>query len=308
MLKFLPNKNSELQEYIPFSNVDFIVSDIDGTLITGETEVVRQIKTDIRYLQKQKIYLTVATGRTYGGALGLLRDLGIRTGMPVALYNGGVVIGFGTENILYVNYIGIEIVTEILKKIPLKRVNAYLYTFGKVDYIFQREKTEPFFECVYGIGPGGRERDTNGTRIIWTERANIPDSYIVSLLVETKNMTSDEEQQIMTYLQNNHHIACNDSGNGFIEIKASGQSKGIIFEILKAERRYNIKKILAIGDNENDIELFQHADIGVAVGNTPASVMGEADYVCEHDSANGFLDMLNVIRNARRYSTDRGKG
>ena len=106
----------------------------------------------------------------------------------------------------------------------------------------------------------------------------------------------------MSYLENNKEkISFTDSGNGYIELKASGLAKGIIYKILKMQKKYKINKILAIGDNDNDKELFQLADISVAVANASPLAIEEADYICEKESAAGFLDMLEVIKTAKKY-------
>lgn len=65
MIVNLPDGNSPLEEYEVFADVDFIVTDLDGTLIDGEEPVLGQIKKLISKLKKKHTQITVATGRTY---------------------------------------------------------------------------------------------------------------------------------------------------------------------------------------------------------------------------------------------------
>ena len=90
-MSYLPDGNSPLEDYDIFLDVSFIVTDLDGTLIDGDEPVLWQIKKLISKLKKQHTQITVATGRTYYGAEARMQELGIDVGMPVALYNGGVV-------------------------------------------------------------------------------------------------------------------------------------------------------------------------------------------------------------------------
>lgn len=58
---------------------------------------------------------------------------------------------------------------------------------------------------------------------------------------------------------------------------------------------------MAIGDNDNDVDLFEAADISVAVSNASLKAKQTADYWCRRENAAGYLDMLVVIENARKY-------
>ena len=89
------------------------------------------------------------------------------------------------------------------------------------------------------------------------------------------------------------------TGNGFIEIKNAETDKGNIYDILR--KKYDVKKILAIGDNDNDKELFEKADISVAVANSSTLAITTAQYLCENECAKGFLDMLETVKNAKWY-------
>lgn len=305
MIKKLPGSNSKLEEYLPFVNVDFIVSDIDGTLISGSDSVIQQIKTTIKNLKQQKVDLTVATGRTYYGAKTLLQELGIRTGMPVALYNGGIVIEFGTENVLYAKFIGCDEVRGLLQRLPLDYASVYLYTFKVNNNIFKEKDEDSIIEEVYGIGKKNVEYDVNGLRIEWIDVLHIRNLQINAILIDKSGINEEEKNHVVEYLKWNGKLSYTDSGSGFIEIKANGLNKGIIFEKIKNQNKYQVNKILAIGDNDNDQELFQYADISVAVANSSVTAIETADYICENESANGFLDMLNVIKTAKKYCEDK---
>ena len=44
MISYLPDNNSLLNEYCLFSEVNYIVSDIDGTLTKGSSPIFEQIR------------------------------------------------------------------------------------------------------------------------------------------------------------------------------------------------------------------------------------------------------------------------
>lgn len=301
----LPESNSKLEDFFPFVDVDFIISDIDGTLISGSDSVIKQIRKTIKSLKQQKVHLTVATGRTFHGAKSLLQDLEIKTGMPIALYNGGVVIEYGTENVLYKRFIDCEEAIRLLRKLQLDYMSAYIYTFEINSNIFKENNETGIVEKVYGVGKEDVECDVNGMKVEWIDISDLRNLQINAILIAKSGLSDDEVKEYVEFLKNDDRVSFTDSGNGFIEIKAKGLSKGIIFEILTNQTKYVAKKILAIGDNDNDQELFQYADISVAVANSSIVAMEAAEYICENESANGFLDMLNVIKTAKKYCDDK---
>lgn len=49
---------------------------------------------------------------------------------------------------------------------------------------------------------------------------------------------------------------------------------------------------MAIGDNENDLEMLQLAAIGVAVGNATETAKAAADYVCHATNTDGVVEAI----------------
>lgn len=301
----LPDNNSPLEDFYEFEDVNFIVSDIDGTLIEGEEPVLEQIKKSIKGLKQQKVQVTVATGRTYFGTKRILEELEIKVGMPVAFYNGGIVMEYGTENVLYSKFIEKECMHNLLGMLDFQTINMYIYTFEIKKDLLRCPKESLIVEKVYGLGPQYKIYDVNGLQINWISLEDELDFDANAILIEKRNMTKEMLYILKEHLEKCENVSYTDSGSGFVEIKASGLDKGIIFEIIRGQNNFSVRKFLAIGDNDNDVELFRYADIGVAVANSSLKAIQEADYICSNECAKGFLDMLNVVKQAKKYC--RGK-
>lgn len=301
MIVSLPDGNSPLEDYKIFADVDFIVTDLDGTLIDGEAPMLGQIRKLIAKLKKKQTQITVATGRTYYGSEVRMQELGINVGMPVVLYNGGVVVEYGTGNILYASYVPNRVIQDLLHIVDLLRTNIYVYTFS-IRSPFTSNNEKGFVkEDVYVWGKCQKKQDVNGMPVQYMNITEDIDTKISAVLVDNIYMSQKEKEEIFNVLQQYTNIKITDSGNGYIEIKGEGMNKGIIYKILKEHEKFSAKKILAIGDNDNDIELFNGADIGVAVANSSSLALDYADYVCDNKSAQGFYDMLHVLEVAKRY-------
>lgn len=299
MIAKLPNGNDILDDYEFFSDIDFIVTDLDGTLIAGGDNVLTQIKRDIHFLRRYQVQITIATGRTYAGAQSLMQEIDLKIGMPVALYNGSVVVEYGTDKVLYCNPIKYDMVKKLVNYINLSEANIYIYTFAIENLILIYEGESRIKERVYGLGKRRCQKDINGLMIEWLDGLKMINEPILAILIEKENINKDENDRVEAFFKSNLDIIYTDSGNGFIEVKGQGLNKGIIIQILK--QKYKFNKILAIGDNDNDKELFENADISVAVEDSSFVAIENADYICENKSAEGFWDMLEVIKKAKKY-------
>ena len=64
----------------------------------------------------------------------------------------------------------------------------------------------------------------------------------------------------------------------------------------------SIREAVAIGDGANDIEMVQHAGLGVAMGNADASLKAVADYITDNITDDG---LLNAVKFALFHSESR---
>jgi Cof subfamily protein (haloacid dehalogenase superfamily) len=298
----LPDKDCNLALLKDFADVEIIVTDLDGTVIDGIDSVRDNISNEIGYLQRNyRVHFSVATGRTYTGALPVMKKLQLKDGIPVALYNGGVIMGYGTDKVFSKQTIEPDVVDDIFEYLKSSESSIYVYTFEISEEPLVTEEKNYTQEKVYGMGYKGKKFDSNGMPITWIDSSRQIQEMIVAVLIEEGQMDAPKERAVMNYLDENNMVEATNSGNGYIEIKGKGFNKGSIFRILKEHKAYKEKKTLAIGDNNNDIELFEQADISVAVVNSSKAATDVADYICKYEKGRGFLQMLRVMKEAKRF-------
>lgn len=305
-MKKLPSKNCDLNELKAFCDVNFIITDIDGTLIKGDEKVFQQVqginnkkKSEFRFKWGRAL-MTIATGRTYFGARKVMEDLNIQRGIPLVLYNGAVIIAYQTNELLFQKTIPEFFMRRLEVALNLKKEYFLMYTMEIKREVFQSAE-EIVVEKVYGIGKQCINLDVNGLEIVWNDV--LEDNLIepCSILINKSVLSTESKEKVHQVLETAKEIAYTDSGNGFIEISGNDVNKGIVFEVLREKRPFLIKKSLAIGDNDNDCELLKAADIGVAVANGSRCAKEVADYICEHEGAEGVLDVMNTLKNANKY-------
>lgn len=301
MIAELPNNTSKIEELQPFGEVVFIVSDIDGTIVAGDKEILNQISKKADRLRRAGVQLTVATGRTLRGAKDIIKQLGIKETIPIALYNGSLIVENNTSNVIFMA----NILQEDVKKIFNAAINQYVNIYY---YVLEKELNPlsgnpgGFVEKVYAKGNQDRKKDVNGTEIQWIrEYQEIEKEEVITILVESLGLDRFQRNTLLSELDTIEEVSYTDSGSGFIEIRNRRANKGLIFNILKDKYLCPYGKFLAIGDNDNDLELFEAADISVVVYNASKAAINSAEYICANESAAGFYDLLTLIDNAKRY-------
>lgn len=116
-----------------------------------------------------------------------------------------------------------------------------------------------------------------------------------SILID-RHILGEREYIVSKYLNECSLISSTCSGGNFWEIKASGVHKGTIFDFMACDGKY-----VAIGDNDNDVELLQRADIGIVVANGSQAAKEAAQYECSKDGTLGVLEVVQIIKEAKRY-------
>jgi hypothetical protein len=104
----------------------------------------------------------------------------------------------------------------------------------------------------------------------------------------TKTLLSTLQQH---YSQDELYLT--QSNPYFFEACHPGASKGKAVRYLVEEvLNLQAENTIAIGDNFNDLEMLQYAAVGVAMGDAPAEVQAQADWVAPNVEADGVVSTL----------------
>ena len=98
-------------------------------------------------------------------------------------------------------------------------------------------------------------------------------------------MATSDLQRVAEYIdQYLPEIYYVNSEPGCVDIMASGVSKWRVIKILAESLNIAHEDILTVGNYYNDIDMLQHAGVGIAVANSLPEVKDVADFVTEYDN------------------------
>lgn len=288
---------------LPFAGIRLVVADLDGTLVGTEGRVWENFRSIIRSALHFRVRFTVATGRTLTGAKPLIDVLGLSRRTPVVLYNGGAVAYPHSGRLLQKVSLPAECLQEILTITAGWPVNVLAYYWISDDERFFAPSIdlEPG-EIVLGWSRSGRMPATefNGQVVSWQRSWEAPASVSPCAVLIDLQYCTGRAKDLLGRLASISGTAITTSGEQFLEIRPERSNKWVGLLSVAEHLRILPSEVLAVGDSENDIEMLTSAAIGVAVSNAPDTVVSVVDYVCSRDAASGALEVLRLVREARR--------
>src|SRR5699024_3117598 len=129
--------------------------------------------------------------------------------------------------------------------------------------------------------------------ISWNDKLdyhNIVKMYFFSMDIEKMN----EWKQVLKNVKHNNTFTTSSSSLHNVEIMKEGVNKATGLEVLLEQLNLSKDELMAIGDGENDLPMFELCSYSVAMRNAPDIVKKRADIVTEESYDNhGLYKYLN---------------
>jgi len=254
-----------------------LVADIDGTLVTSTREITPRVLAAVRAAQRCGVRFCLATGRIWPSAEPYVRRLGADP--PAILYNGGLVYDFSTGSVLRRVPLAVEqarAVLELLRGIP--QVQPHLYVGDRVYTGRSNAATEQY-----------RRKDSLAVEEVGDLLAFLPPEPMKILIIGAR---SDLVEVMARLKALPIPINAVFSEETYLEILPQGSSKGSALEFVARHLRVPLAAVVAVGDNLNDLEMIRLAGLGVAMGNGPAELKAQADYVTATNDDEGLAEVI----------------
>lgn len=256
-----------------------IVSDMDGTLLGDDHEICKRNIEAIKRFKDGGGKFTVATGRVMAAVKMYLDRTGINS--PAIMHNGAKIYDFEQSETLFSKTIEEErkpILKRVFEEHP--ELGLEVYTASEETYVYRHcEETVRFKQRGYDVCYELPDE-------IW----DVP--WIKWLIIGDKAVLDEFEPIYRKKYDKGFSVR---SGEKYLDIVSGGVSKGLamlkVAEMMGIER----SKIVAIGDNMNDIDMIRKAEIGIAVANAEEEVKRTANYVVCSNNDGAVADVLDMI-------------
>lgn len=264
-------------------NIKLIAIDIDGTLVDSHHQISDENKKAIQAAHKKGVKIILTSGRPYFGISPALELLGLQEADCLAISNNGALVhNAKTGETLHENLLTHQdylLFSEFAKKqdLPFHAISDNkIYTSNKAisPYTVHESyltNTPLFFRAEDEINPHL--------------------TYSKIMLCHDKTQLDLAQKQLPDEIIKNFNIY--RSTDFFIECLSKKASKGIAVQF--AAKYFNIapENIMVIGDQYNDLSMFEFADCKVAMGNAIKELKQQATFVTTTNDESGVAVAIN---------------
>jgi Cof subfamily protein (haloacid dehalogenase superfamily) len=263
--------------------------DVDGTLLDPGGELRPAVRQAILAVQKRGLRVVLCTGRRFRTALPLAQALQLDA--PMVVHNGALVKDPASGDTLHQTYMSRDLYPQALSHlrqlgIPMVYVDAF------------HEHVDILTEDLEQAHPFQREylRD-NLTHCRIVKNINTPPAYgvvMTSIMGDgscLRTLRARVEDTLGSQARVN--VLINKNYQGYIlEILHAAVSKWGGLQQVAAAAGITAEAIVAVGDDENDLEMIRHAGLGIAMGNATESVKAAADHVTGSNAEDGVVQAI----------------
>ncbi|MFB4165152.1 Cof-type HAD-IIB family hydrolase [Alteribacillus sp. JSM 102045] len=291
--------------------MNVVAIDMDGTLLNSEGFISEKNAQALRALQAQGHKVIIATGRGLPDVNRLLGDVNITPDGVVSL-NGARVFWEGEA--IQESYMGQE---ESANLIEWLNENEYYFHIYTDKGLFSPSRSREFFmndlEIYTQDKEGGEEmKEAIRRRADGHHRQANMKELSSPIMIVKQDLTvykflivSMLEQKLETCRKawgDKHNILITSSGRDNLEIMHPDTQKGKGLLHIVEHAGLNIGSTFAIGDNYNDLPLFNAAATSIAMGNAEVDVKRVATHETTHHDNDGVAQAIEkfILKSSAR--------
>jgi Cof subfamily protein (haloacid dehalogenase superfamily) len=258
--------------------IKLLLADVDGTLVTPDKELTDRAVDAVRRLGEAGIMFAITSGRPPKGMSMLIEPLNITT--PIAAFNGGLLVNRD------MSVIEQRVIPEDLVR-PVADLNT---SFGLDTWVYRGADW-------YVPDPKG----AHVARETWTVKfePKVMDS-LDGLTTDVAKLVgvSDDLDAVARAAEAAHdkfgdHVAAARSQPYYLDVTHPDANKGAVAQYLAKTYGISTDSIATIGDMPNDVLMFAHSGLSIAMGNASLEVQRSARRVTTSNSDEGFANAVD---------------
>nr|WP_023350766.1 Cof-type HAD-IIB family hydrolase [Staphylococcus capitis]CDI72535.1 putative hydrolase [Staphylococcus capitis CR01] len=274
--------------------IKLIATDMDGTLLNAAHEISQENQEAIKFAQEHGITVVIATGRAFYEANTPVAETDLK--VPYICLNGAEVRD-ETFNIMSTSHLNHSLVSKITSTLKEKDIYYQVYTNRGIYTENPQRDLEIYIDIAERAGKKAdvekiensiQKRIDNGTLKIvdnYDKIEDIPGELIMKILAFDSDLGKID--LVGQELAQSPNLAVSSSSRGNLEITHSDAQKGIALSTIAKQLGIDLKDVMALGDNLNDVSMLERVGYSVAMDNAAPEVKTVAKYVTDSNENSG---------------------
>ncbi len=257
--------------------ISLVLADVDGTLLTEQKVLTERAQNAVKRLKQQGIYFAITSGRPPRGMAMLIDPLALET--PIAGFNGGLFVDRKLA-ILAARTLPPEVAREavdLLRSHELDtwvyRGNDWLISRADAPHVAREAWTVKFEPTVVA--------DVGETLDHVAKIVGVSDDYEKLKRCETAAQSKFA-----------HRATAARSQPYYLDITSRDANKGAVVDFLSGHIGVPVDEIATIGDQANDVLMFERSGFSIAMGNASDDVKMRASATTDSCNDDGFAKAM----------------
>jgi Cof subfamily protein (haloacid dehalogenase superfamily) len=254
-----------------------VLADVDGTLVTQQKILTERAVAAVGRLREAGILFAVTSGRPPRGMAMLVEPLDLQT--PIAAFNGGLIVDRDMA-VIDQKVVASDLVTPIIE---------LLGSFGLSVWIYRRADW-------FALDPHGPHVDRETWTVKFAPTITASFDQLTDDVAKIVGVSDDHDAvaraSAAAHDRFGDHISASRSQPYYVDVTHPDANKGAVARWLSARYQIPAQQMATIGDMPNDVLMFAHSGLSIAMGNASTEVQRAARRVTTSNDDEGFANAV----------------
>jgi Cof subfamily protein (haloacid dehalogenase superfamily) len=272
-MRFTRSLDGMISRRSPASKISAIVSDVDGTVVTDDKRLTERSRAAVAEVRKSGLPFCLISSRPPRGFAQLRSALEVVT--PCAGFNGGVVVA-PDGSVLEQHLLPPQSARDIVGFLTTHGID--IWTFSGPDWLLSNI-AEPYID---------HEKRTVGFDPVVVSDFGPALECAAKIVGISKDFDLLARSEVALAKLMGDAASVARSQLYYLDTTAPMANKGAGMLALAKQLGVPPAEIAVIGDGGNDVAMFEHAGLSIAMGNAQPAVKAQAHLVTASNAEDGF--------------------
>jgi Cof subfamily protein (haloacid dehalogenase superfamily) len=256
--------------------IKLLLSDVDGTLVRSDKSLSPRSIEAVHALHDAGIHFAVTSGRPPRGMEMLVEPLALAA--PIAGFNGGLVVEPDLE-VLEERTLPDEVVSQALPLVESHDLSVWVYS-GRDWLVRDRDAPHVERESHTVQFPPTVVESFEGVR------------HVAKIVGVSDDFDAVAAAEAAAHEELGEQVSAARSQPYYLDITHPQANKGYVAQFLSERYSLRTDEIATIGDMPNDVLMFAHSGLSIAMGNAHREVQRAARRVTATNDEDGFANAV----------------
>ncbi len=262
---------------MPESGIRLLLADVDGTLVTQKKVLTERSIAAVQDLRAADVLFAITSGRPPRGMAMLIEPLGLTT--PIAAFNGGLIVA-PDMTVIEQRVVPERLVDPVLTLMESSGLDAWIYR-GANWYV--RDVQGPHVDI---------EAATVQFQPTVTKTYDGLTDNVAKIVGVSDDRDAMDRATKAAREKFGDHLTAAQSQPYYLDVTHPDANKGSVVKYLSSRFAIPASQIATIGDMPNDVLMFAHSGLPIAMGNASDQVQRSARRVTTTNENEGFANAV----------------